>query len=38
VFGHLAFILDDVEPLFEETLREFAEALGIGAAYFRNGE
>jgi AcrR family transcriptional regulator len=38
VFGHLAFILDDVEPLFEETLREFAEALGIGAAYRRNGE
>jgi hypothetical protein len=37
VFGHLHFVLDDVEPLFEETLREFAEALGIGTEYRRPG-
>jgi AcrR family transcriptional regulator len=35
VFGHLAFVLDDSEPLFEETLREFAETLGISDAYRR---
>lgn len=35
VFGHLAFVLDDGEPLFEETLREFAETLGLGAVYYR---
>jgi AcrR family transcriptional regulator len=35
VFGHLTFVLDDSEPLFEETLREFAEVLGIGSDYRR---
>ncbi|HEY0486966.1 MAG TPA: TetR/AcrR family transcriptional regulator [Mycobacteriales bacterium] len=35
VFGHLRFVLPDPEPLFEETLREFAELLGIGEAYRR---
>jgi AcrR family transcriptional regulator len=35
VFGHLRFVLPDVEPLFEETLREFAGLLGIGEAYRR---
>jgi AcrR family transcriptional regulator len=35
VFGHLRFVLPDSEPLFEETLREFAEVLGIGDVYRR---
>jgi AcrR family transcriptional regulator len=35
VAGHLRAVLGDAEPLFEETLREFAEALGLGAAYRR---
>jgi AcrR family transcriptional regulator len=35
VAGHLRAVLGDAEPLFEETLREFAEALGIGGAYRR---
>lgn len=35
VFGHLRFAVGDAGPLFEETLREFAEALGAGDAYRR---
>jgi hypothetical protein len=35
VAGHLRALLGDPEPLFEETLREFAGALGIGGAYRR---
>jgi AcrR family transcriptional regulator len=35
VAGHLRALLGDAEPLFEETLREFAEALGIGDVYRR---
>jgi AcrR family transcriptional regulator len=35
VFGHLRFVLTDPEALFEETLREFAEMLGVGAVYRR---
>jgi AcrR family transcriptional regulator len=35
VFGHLRFALPDSEPLFEATLREFAELLGIPDAYRR---
>jgi hypothetical protein len=33
VFGHLRFAAGDAGPLFEETLREFAEALGASDAY-----
>lgn len=37
VFGHLRFAIADAEPLFEETLREFAGALGAGDVYRRPG-
>jgi AcrR family transcriptional regulator len=35
VSGHLRAVLGDAEALFEQTLREFAQALAIGGAYRR---
>lgn len=33
VFGHLRFCLDDAQPMFERTLRELGEMLGLGDEY-----
>jgi AcrR family transcriptional regulator len=33
VFGHLAWAMDDTEPMFELTIRQCAELLGIGEYY-----